>query len=235
MKIAVLLIATGGERYLKFVKPLTASIKKFFPPSDIIVFTDNSAYFFDDRNVTTMIPQPNLGWPRATLMRYHAIGRKRDLLSQYDQLFYMDIDMLVCSPVGSEIFSTDLTAVIHPGFPTSFERNPQSTAYVAGDPPYYQGCFIGGSTSAFLKMCDKLAKNIDIDDSRNIVAIWHDESHLNRYLIDNPPSTVLSPAYCYPAAHYLVHPETWMKGTLSTFVPKIRHMEKTDQGKWKHA
>jgi hypothetical protein len=32
-----------------------------------------------------------------------------------------------------------------------------------------------------------------------IVARWHDESHWNRYLIDHPPSLVLSPSYCcYP-------------------------------------
>ena len=27
---------------------------------------------------------------------------------------------------------------------------------------------------------------------------WHHESHLNRYFIDNPPTIMLSPEYCYP-------------------------------------
>ena len=33
---------------------------------------------------------------------------------------------------------------------------------------------------------------------KNIIAIWHDESHINRYFIDNPPTIILSPSYCYP-------------------------------------
>jgi histo-blood group ABO system transferase len=27
--------------------------------------------------------------------------------------------------------------------------------------------------------------------------VWHDESHFNRYMIDNPPTKILTPSYCY--------------------------------------
>lgn len=30
------------------------------------------------------------------------------------------------------------------------------------------------------------------------MAVWHDESHWNRYCIDHKPTTILSPSYCYP-------------------------------------
>jgi histo-blood group ABO system transferase len=39
---------------------------------------------------------------------------------------------------------------------------------------------------------------IDEDLEKGIIAVWHDESHWNRYCIDNTPTTILSPSYCYP-------------------------------------
>jgi hypothetical protein len=229
MKVAVMLIATGGERYTKYVTPLVESLEKFFPPQDVVLFTDSQDSFD-----AIKIYQPNLGWPRASLMRYHAILAQKSLLERYDQIFYMDIDMLVHSKIdGEEVFSDGITAVLHPCFPTSFERRPQSTAFISGNPPYYQGCLQGGSAKAFLEMCETLARNIDTDDANGIVAVWFDESHLNRYLVDNPPAKILSPSYAYPTPNCLVHPETWMEGRVGDFVPKIRHIEKVDQNKWK--
>lgn len=243
MSIAFILIATGGERYTQYLDPLVRSIEEYMPPRSYInIFQEHETFLTTyHQNPTTgrgvnWVPQPDLGWPRATLMRYHAILKQADLWKQYSHVFYMDIDMLVCKHIGDwEICSDGITAVTHPGFPDSFERNPRSTAYVAGVHPYYQGCFVGGKTDSFLSMCDTITRNIDEDDRNGLMAIWHDESHLNRYLIDNPPAKVLSPSYAFPALHYLKEPEKWMNGIHpSQFEPKIRHLEKVDQGKWKN-
>lgn len=40
-------------------------------------------------------------------------------------------------------------------------------------------------------------QNIDIDFNNNIIAIWHDESHLNLYFTQHPPK-VLDSSYIYP-------------------------------------
>lgn len=81
----------------------------------------------------------------------------------------------------------------------SYETNPKSTAYVAPHEGkvYFMGGFYGGRTQAFLRMAHTLRDNIDRDLTQGLIAVWHDESHLNRYLIDQAPKQ-LSPSYGYP-------------------------------------
>ena len=50
----------------------------------------------------------------------------------------------------------------------------------------------------FLELAETVAAAIDRDDRAGLVAPWHDESHLNRALIDSPPFLNLTPSYCYP-------------------------------------
>jgi len=80
-----------------------------------------------------------------------------------------------------------------------FERDARSTACVSdrSQRRYYAGGFNGGRTPAFLEMARALRDAIDIDRRNGVVAVWHDESHLNRYLHAHPPKR-LTPAYCYP-------------------------------------
>ena len=47
-------------------------------------------------------------------------------------------------------------------------------------------------------MASVLAERILEDKKKGIIAVWHDESHMNRYLIDNEPAIILNPSYCYP-------------------------------------
>ena len=65
------------------------------------------------------------------------------------------------------------------------------------DSYYCNGGFNGGKTEVFMKMADTIAERVDEDLKNNVVALWHDESHMNRYLIDNPPTLDLDPTYCY--------------------------------------
>ncbi len=82
----------------------------------------------------------------------------------------------------------------------TYDENPKSKACVSKNEGhiYYYGGFNGGSTDQFLAMSNCLKTNIDADLQNDVIALWHDESHLNRYFIDHPPAIVLSPSYSYP-------------------------------------
>lgn len=89
-----------------------------------------------------------------------------------------------------------------------FEANPHSTAYIAlpEDKIYFCGAVMGGTAEAFLQMAESLVSNVNADLRKNHIAVWHDESHLNRYFMEHPPKQ-LSPSYCYPEQRNLPFPK----------------------------
>ena len=132
-----------------------------------------------------------------TLGRYHLIKQLKNYPSK-DYYYYIDADMLVIDTVGDEILGNRVAA-IHGKFkkkPGNFDRNPNCLAYVSPEitGPYFCGGFQGGRD--YLNDAENLAKRIDIDYSNGITALWHDESHWNRYCLDNPTDIVLSHQYC---------------------------------------
>jgi Glycosyltransferase family 6 len=197
MDTSLIFICTGKD-YWKFIRPAIDSTKQFFP-SDAILFTDCLEKF----DVARQVQISHAGWPNATLMRYHTMLGEREWLSQHKHVFYLDIDMLVVDQIGDEILSDGITACVHAAFETSGakyctpEENPRSTACLSKKDirKMYTGCFVGGETKAFLAMAETISKNIDIDNANNFIATWHDESHLNRYLYDNPPAKELFQDY----------------------------------------
>lgn len=209
-KIGLLVIATG--KYDVFIQPLFESMKKYFLNNH-----DVTMFVFTDRDIPEVhglvrIQQEHLGWPRATLDRYSVFLKNRALLESQDYLFYCDADMVFVDTVGDEVLG-DLVATLHPGFYRgirgTYETRRESTAYVGSNEGkhYYAGGFNGGEARFFLNMAEKIEANIARDDSNNIIAIWHDESHFNRYLIDNEPTIKLSPSYCYPESWNLPLPK----------------------------
>jgi histo-blood group ABO system transferase len=203
MNIGLLVIATN--KYIKFVDQLLKSSQNFFLKKhtvNMFVFTDSPSV----PDGTIRVFQPHMPWPGSTLKRYHIFTKNSDILSKMDYLFYSDADMRFEGEVGDEVLG-DLVATQHPGFwnqpysffSTSYENRPQSMAYM---PPgygkaYYAGGFNGGKAVRFLNMANTISQWIDQDEAKGIIAKWHDESHMNKYFADNPPSLVLSPAYCY--------------------------------------
>jgi histo-blood group ABO system transferase len=211
-KVGLLVIATN--KYARFVDDLWQSAKRYFLAGHEVtnfVFTDQPDLAVEASQV--IVPHAHLPWPGATLFRYRAFAGQRARLAALDYLFYCDADMRFVDTVGDEILG-DLVGTIHPGFfnkarsKFTYETRTASRACVGpreGD-AYFAGGFNGGRAEVFLAMADTLADRIDDDYRRGVVAVWHDESHLNRYFIDHPPAVRLSPSYCYPEDKSLPFP-----------------------------
>lgn len=216
LHIGLCIVATG--KYISFVKPLLDSAEKYFCPQHkrtYFIFTDATGTdlapllqcSYHDNVIITY--QKRFGWPHDTLLRFSVYNEHKDLFASTDYMFATDADMLFVGTEGDEILG-NLVATNHPGFEKNiplwgseppYDRNPLSTAYISYDEGtyYFAGGFYGGSTSEFTKMIETVTRNIVTDlEKYNYIAEWHDESHLNRYFIDNKPSIILDRSYCYP-------------------------------------
>lgn len=227
MRVAVLNVVTG--KYIDYFEQLKDSVEENFfneDEVDIFLFTDTDREYGDN---VKKIKIERGGWPNDTLYRYHYFLMAKEELMKYDLLLYLDVDLKVVSKVGREMVG-DLVAVQHPGFygktNGTYERRRTSTAYVPATikAPYYCGGLQGGRPEHYLKACEIMSKNIDIDKKNSIIAIWHDESHWNKYLSENKPETSLDPSYCYPTDCYF----EWVQEFSSK--RKIETVEKDEEG-----
>lgn len=210
MNIGILYIAIG--KYNIFFKDFYTSSEKFFfqhANKHYYVFTDQPhSLSFTNSNISIFY-QENRGWPYNTLMRFHMFNSITDKLNNEDYLFFFNANAMFLQKVGDEILPSAkdnyLVSAIHPGFYNKtitefpYEKNEKSTAYIPHEKGshYFQGCFFGGKTQNFLKLTQQCMKNIDTDFNNNIIAIWHDESHLNSYFTQHPPK-ILDSSYIYP-------------------------------------
>ena len=199
-KVGLLVIATN--KYTRFLQPLISSADEFFLNDcevTYFVFTNKDIDIQSSRNLVK-IDVNHKEWPWMTLGRYKIFTESSDRLSEMDYLYYCDADMRFVGDVGDEILS-ERVATQHPGYYDrrgTPETNPLSLAcvYDHEEMQYFAGGFNGGTSNEYLKMANHISNNIDIDYSKGLIAIWHDESHLNRYMIDNKPTKILDPSYC---------------------------------------
>ncbi len=209
-KVGVLYIATG--KYTIFWKDFYESSKKLFLQDGheihYFVFTDGTIEYTDDPNVH-VIHQESLPWPLTTLYRFKIFQKARGRLEGMDYLYFFNANMLFLEHVGEEILpdsGNDLVFVQHPLMSRkdvnefSYERNPDSLAYIPHGEglTYFMGGLNGGRSKSYLEMMDELERRISSDEEKGIIAIWHDESHLNRYALDHfSKIKVLDSSYGY--------------------------------------
>lgn len=144
-------------------------------------------------------------WPYVSATRYRVALDHWELFTG-DHVFQIDADSRIVGPVGAEILCDGITVTTHPGFPPDvspdvcpYERRPGSTARVpyGEGRQYHPGAFVGGSRDAFHRLASYVADAVDRDIQRGVHAVWYEESHLNRYLVDHPPQLVLDRRYCW--------------------------------------
>lgn len=228
-RVGIILIATG--RYISFFDPVYKSYEKYFLPGykkNYFLLTDSEQSFGD--NVFTYKIERK-GFPGDTLYRYHHFMKiKDDIMDKVDVVYYTDVDMKAVFPVGDEILPNEkqpLIAVAHPGF---FLRNrmgtpetrKESLAYISPNekrPFYVCGGVQGGFVKNYFAASENISNMIDRDGKNNIIAVWHDESYWNRYMVTNLNK------FKFMAANYC-HPQQTKRFGLGHLQPKILALDK---------
>ena len=234
MKIAILYICTGD--YVYFWEKFCLSFRESFIPGaekDFFIFTDaEKLYGEEDDPHIHKIFQESLGWPGNTLYRFRIFAKVKDLLVDFDYIFYFNANMVCLETVTAKEFlpgKNELLVVQHPGnfakrpYQYPYDRNKASRAYIpytslAGK-HYVCGGVNGGRTEAYLQMISELERRIDEDDRHGVVAKWHDESQLNRYIIDYPSYRLLTPSYVYPEGWHIPFEQKIMVLDKEKYIP----------------
>ncbi|XP_056410577.1 histo-blood group ABO system transferase-like isoform X2 [Hyla sarda] len=153
------------------------------------------------RRVPTYQRWQEVSMRRMEMLRDHS---SRQFMDEVDYLVCVDVDMRFSDEVGVEILS-ELFGTLHPGMygvsreGYTYERNPQSEAYIPLDEGdfYYAGGYFGGNMEEVYKLTNFCHNAMMKDKAKNIEAIWHDESYLNKYFLYHKPTKILSPEYLW--------------------------------------
>jgi hypothetical protein len=170
------------------------------------------------------VDAPSRSWPDASIKRFGDYARSRDVFHA-DLLMFLDADMLAVSEFGPEFqshrWSTGVALVLHPGFyeraqagfvsqllrrrggknpvpKGSWETSSRSLAYIEPERRRFYVCggvWMGLADRA-LGLCQELSDRIERDEDDGVMAVWHDESHLNWWATTYAP-TLLTPEYCF--------------------------------------
>ena len=232
MKVAITFI--GTNKYLDFLPKYYENIEKYFLPNSektIFAFTDGELN--DTPDNLKVYHQEHLELPFITLKRFEIINKARKEIDKHDWLVFIDGDALPVTTITEEEFFTDkpLFGVHHPCHflgmephtqaPGAYDQNPDSEAYVdtsKGLPEvYYQGCFWGGKVPNVCAMIDELEARVNRDLEKNVVALWHDESQINKYFLERLDMVhTYGPEYAFPEVFK----------DYCQFSPKIVHLAK---------
>ena len=231
MKVAIIFI--GTNKYLDFLPTYYENIEKYFLPNSektIFAFTDGELDDIPDN--IKVYQQEHLDWPYITLKRFEIINKARTDLDNMDWLVFLDADTRVVDTVTEEEFFSDkpyfgvhhpchaLKMQPHTEYPGAFETNTNSRAGVTEEDDtsmYYQGCLWGGRVPEVMDMIEELDSRVEEDLSNDVIAVWHDESQLNKFYSEVKEDVhLLGPEYAYPEV-FQDH---------CNFEPKIVHLAK---------
>lgn len=214
-RVAMLYLCTG--KYQVFWPEFYRSFEAHFLPDcekHYFVFTDAESLPFADAANVEVIGQEALPWPYSTMKRFSVFLRREEVLRGFDFVFFFNANLVCQKTVTAEEFlprpaqGETLLVVQQPGFwdkpPLffSYDRNPRCTAYIPYNcgRDYVSGGLNGGTGAAFMDLCRELNARTEADIAAGVTPLWHDESHLNRYIAETDPAhyRLLPPAYWYP-------------------------------------
>ncbi|XP_034383838.1 N-acetyllactosaminide alpha-1,3-galactosyltransferase-like [Cyclopterus lumpus] len=209
--VALTVFAVG--RYLDaYLKTFLTSAEKHFMSGlrvTYYVFTDLP----DRMPVVELAPRRSLKviqvakhsrWQDISMMRMDAISKVIDaeIRHHFTYVFCFDVDQEFTGRFGSEALG-DSVAQLHawyynrPQSAFTYDRNPESEAFMDAGDYYYHAAIFGGVWEKVKDLADHCFLKIMEDKLNNVEALWHDESHLNKYFWLHKPSRLLSPEYCW--------------------------------------
>lgn len=229
-KIGIFYVCTG--KYSIFWEKFYLSAEKYFCPG-----LEKQYFVFTDQDISpkganvTVINQPKLGWPFDTLKRFHLFNGIRDMAIQCDYLFFFNANMIFLKKVmpWQILPSAEQKIVVtrHPFYYEGaeggpFETNKDSEAFIESkDARYYvAGGLSGGIAKDYLAMGEEIIKMVDKDLEKDIIAVWWDESHLNKHFaLKGHHFKVLDPGYIVPEQRL----ETFPFKAYLTVLDKTKH------------
>ncbi|KAA8595524.1 hypothetical protein FQN60_010815, partial [Etheostoma spectabile] len=201
---------------------IDAIYKKMDPRVAVVVFAVGKVTYYIFTDNEQDVPKIKLGkgrtisvvtipsakrWQEVVLgrMKWTTITIDKQIRNESDYLYMMDIDSVFHSRFGAESLS-QLSAVLHRGYYKNtprdqfpYERRPKSKAFIPTDEGdyYYTAAVWGGYLEDMYKLVKYCYTQSEEDAKNGIEAVWQEESHLNKYLLYNKPTKVLSPEYLW--------------------------------------
>ena len=209
MKIGILYLGTG--RYICFWEEFYKSALEF-------LFKNHEVHFFvitdapeiageGEKNVRKYY-YDKMKWPFSA-KKYEALLKAKVDAQKMDYLYYFNGNMKFVGTIGDEIIPSEehgYFAICEwvnytNGNPDKFpyDRNPECWANIPlGQGKYYfMGGLHGGRSKEYLKMCEELDAVTKADVARNVIAVCHDESYINKFMLNKNP-LVISSNYALP-------------------------------------
>lgn len=260
INVGVCIVATN--KYKSYVSHTMESVKLHLYRNQNVIFylfTDDSSQFEANDN-TVLFDIPSYGFPEATLYRYRFMKQAIESFRQrqLSYIFYIDADYRfnerpkanLLPPQDGQlqgIFATkhlnNLTNLFnkyhHIG---EVETNPRSQAFMNPHlymEAYYCGGFNGGSREAWIEAITEMDHMIQIDESNNVMPVWHDESIFNKYCALHKPIWVFNQSFIYTEQCFLKSEEnedvckklTKMKPIASPLLKNHKVMRETEETK----
>lgn len=215
--IGILYLCTGQYKlfwedyYKSFEKKFLLDFEKHY-----YIFAekfDQGLEKYKNKENVTFIHIDAMPWPLITLLRFRYFLSIENELKKHDFLMFTNANIICDTIITAEEFLPDeskgqeMSYCQHPGYYGKkavynypYDRNKKSKAYIPYNcgKNYVIGAMFTGKTEAFLRMSHILNDRIEEDLKYNVIARWHDESQMNRYIVGKNNYKLLSPSYCYP-------------------------------------
>jgi GR25 family glycosyltransferase involved in LPS biosynthesis len=179
--------------YENFIKNCEENFLPQYTKYYYIVTDNKDLPKYNDR--TFFFNTEKIGWPYETLYRFKYFLQFKEEVKKSDILYFVNSNGKFLEYIGSEVLpdSSGYVFTKHHGYldenynKMSYEKNnSKSTAYIQNQNikfEYLAGGFYGATREKYINLCKTLNDNIDKDEKNNFIAIWHDESHINKYCL----------------------------------------------------